>query len=76
MLPKNSLNTYRELSSRDSCNFKLCTSANNILLNWKFENPTIRLHNLYVLNMFAKFQNDQVSIIVIYWLFKSQVFVF
>ena len=37
--------------------FKIPNS--NLLLNSYFENPTIRLHVLYVLNMHAKFHANQ-----------------
>ena len=32
---------------------------NNLLLNSYFENPTVELHVLYVLNMHAKFHTNQ-----------------
>ena len=35
------------------------TPLNNLLLNSCFENPTIELHVLYVLNMHAKFHVNQ-----------------
>ena len=35
------------------------TPLNNLLLNSYFENPTIELHVLYVLNMHVKFHVNQ-----------------
>ena len=35
------------------------TPLNNLLLNSYFENPTVELHVLYVLNMNAKFHANQ-----------------
>ena len=35
------------------------TPLNNLLLNSYFENPTVKLHILYVLNMHAKFHINQ-----------------
>ena len=35
------------------------TLSNNLLLNSYFKNPTIELHVLYVLNMFANFHANQ-----------------